>query len=480
MTALAIPSTKSAAGSDITAAAVAFLTQASFEALPSNALEISRRCLLDSAGLVLSGLGVPAISILADFARDQGGASQALLLGQGALRVPVQVAARVLGTAGHVHDFDDTQVSHDPAHVYGLLTHPSIPPFSAALAVSDMLGGVSGQRFVTAFNYGFELGCKISEWMQPDHYLRGHHTSGTVGTFSACATACILLDLDATVTARALGIAGSFAAGIRCNFGTMTKPLHVGRAAENGVLAAMLAARGYTADPTVLDGPWGFPAVLGGGFTPEKVKQGFGRTWSIVDPGVSIKPYPSGILTHQSMDMVKGLVLREGIDPATVARIDFFAGDNILRPIRYRIAKNELQAKFSMAALISMLVLYRDAGLGQFQDDVIAAPAFQDMQERVHTHADPEINALGFDLIRSRVEITLKNGKILKAEADTRYRGGPSWPLTDVELRSKYDGCVTKLDSVLTDRIANEVLGLADAVSTGPLLDLLRQARLKA
>lgn len=480
MTAHSAPIAKNAPTADITAAAVRFLTEARFEALPADALAISRRCLLDSAGLVLSGLGVPAINILAGFAREQGGAPQALLLGEGDLRVPVQVAARVLGTAGHVHDFDDTQVSHDPAHVYGLLTHPSVPPFSAALAISDMLGNVSGQKFVTAFNYGFELGCKISEWMQPNHYLRGHHTSGTVGTFSACAAACILLDLDATATAHALGIAGSFAAGIRCNFGTMTKPLHVGRAAENGVLAALLAARGYTADPTVLDGPWGFPSVLGGGFSPEKVSQGFGRTWSIVDPGVSIKPYPSGILTHQSMDMVKNLVLRENVDPATVERIDFYAGDNILRPIRYRVAKNELQAKFSMAALISMLVLHRDAGLAQFDDKVIAAPAFQDMQERVHTHADAEINAMGFDLIRSRVEITLKNGKVLKAEADTRYRGGPSWPLSDADLHAKYDGCVSKLDPALTDRIAGEVLGLAEAASTDPLLDLLRQARVRA
>jgi 2-methylcitrate dehydratase PrpD len=476
----ATPPAKSLAGADITASAVAFLTQARFEALSPRVLEISRRCILDSTGLILSGLGASAISILADFAREQGGAEQAILLGHGPLRVPVQVAARVLGTAGHVHDFDDTQVSHDPAHVYGLLTHPSVPPFSAALAISDMLGGVSGRMFATAFNYGFELGCKISEWMQPDHYLRGHHTSGTVGTFSACAAACVMLDLDATATARALGIAGSFAAGIRCNFGTMTKPLHVGRAAENGVLAALLAARGYTADPTVLDGPWGFPAVLGGGFTPEKVAQGFGNTWSIVDPGVSIKPYPSGILTHQSMDMVKSLVLRADIDPATVERIDFFAGDNILRPIRYRVAKNELQAKFSMAALIAMLVLHRDAGLAQFDDEVISAPEFQDMQQRIHTHADPAINALGFDLIRSRIEVTLKNGQILKAEADTRYRGGPSWPLTDAELRGKYDGCVSRLDPVLTDRIAQAALGLVDAGSTAAFLDLLRQAKVRS
>src|SRR5689334_7937768 len=138
-----------------------------------------------------------------------------------------------------------------------------------------------------AFLTGFEVECKISEWMLPQHYLRGMHSSATVGTFGAYAAAAKILGLTSGALRNGFGIAASFAAGIRCNFGTMTKPLHVGRAAENGVTAAILASRGFTADPDSLDGPWGFFAVHGGGLTAEKLFQGFGRTWTIVEPGVS-------------------------------------------------------------------------------------------------------------------------------------------------------------------------------------------------
>ena len=156
-------------------------------------------------------------------------------------RVPAAMAARVLGTAGHAHDWDDSQVSVDPAHIYGLLTHPTIPPLTSALVMSQKLGGVDGKTFMLAFLTGFEVECKISEWMLPQHYVRGMHSSGTVGTFGAYAAAAKLLGLTGDELRSGFGIAASFAAGIRCNFGTMTKPLHVGRAAENGVTAALLA-----------------------------------------------------------------------------------------------------------------------------------------------------------------------------------------------------------------------------------------------
>ena len=163
------------------------------------------------------------------------------------------------------------------------------------------------------------------------------------------------------------------AAGIRCNFGTMTKPLHVGRAAENGVTAALLAARGFTADPDALDGPWGFIAVQGGGVSEEKTAQGFGKTWSIVEPGVSIKPYPSGILTHPSMDLMLKLVTEKNVDPKQVEKIEFHAGSNILNPIRYPIAANHLQAKFSLPAALAMIALARKAGKTEFSDAFVAA-----------------------------------------------------------------------------------------------------------
>ena len=186
-----------------------------------------------------------------------------------------------------------------------------------------------------AFLTGFEVECKISEWMLPQHYVKGMHSSGTVGTFGAYAAAAKLLGLNGDKLRSGFGIAASFAAGIRCNFGTMTKPLHVGRAAENGVTAALLAARGFTADPDALDGPWGFYAVQGGGVSAEKISQGFGKVWTIVEPGVSIKPYPCGVLTHPTIDLMLKLVTEHDVKPDDIEAVKVYAGTNILNPIRY-------------------------------------------------------------------------------------------------------------------------------------------------
>ncbi len=343
----------------VTEQAVEFIERFEYDDLPEQALAIGRRCIVDSLGLFVAGTTEASVAILVEEALATGGHEEAMLLGAQGCRVPAASAARVIGTAGHAHDWDDTQVSDDPDHVYGLLTHPSIPAITASLTVAQKLGGVDGKTLMLAFQTGFEVECKISEWMTPDHYLRGHHSSATVGTFGACAAAAKLLDLSGEKLRHALGIAASFAAGIRCNFGTMTKPLHVGRASENGITAANLAARGFTADPQALDGRWGFLQVLGGGFDEDKAAQGFANPLTIVSPGVSIKPYPSGILTHQAMDAMLKLVTDNDVRPDEIERIDFFAGSNILKPIRYPIAKNHLQAKFSMAALLAMIALYR-------------------------------------------------------------------------------------------------------------------------
>ncbi|WP_163576849.1 MmgE/PrpD family protein [Halomonas faecis] len=430
---------------NITDMAVSFVETFQYEDIPQEALETARRCIVDTVGLYIAGTSEDVVKILAREALDEGGNPEALLLMGGGRKVPGSKAARVMGTAGHAHDWDDTQVSHDPDHHYGLLTHPSVPPLTGALVAAQAEGVTSGRAIMTAFLAGFEVETKVSEWMQADHYLRGHHSSGTVGTLGACVAAAKIMGLKGDSLRHAIGMAASFAAGIRCNFGTMTKPLHVGRAAENGVTAARLAARGVTADPTALDGRWGLPTVMSGGVSADKAAAGFANPLSIVSPGVSIKPYPSGIVTHQSMDALLELVKEHDVDPAKVTSIDFFAGSNILNPIRYAVAKNHLQAKFSMAALLSMIVLYRQAGRQQFTDEVVAGDAMQDMQARVHTHLDRHIESIGFDKIRSRIELTLEDGQVLVKEADDRYRGGPAKPMSDDDLADKFRACTAGL-----------------------------------
>ncbi|HEX5606759.1 MAG TPA: MmgE/PrpD family protein [Candidatus Binatia bacterium] len=456
------PFAKIPAGLSTTAAAAAFIESVNYAAIPSDAVRIGTRCLLDGLGLFVAGSEEHSVEIIADEAAHTGGRPDALLLGRGSTKVPAPIAARVLGTAGHAHDWDDSQVSLDPAHVYGLLTHPTIPPLTSALVLAQKMGAVNGKTFMLAFLVGFEVECKISEWMLPQHYLRGMHSSGTVGTFGAYAAAAKLLGLRGDPLRSGFGIAASLAAGIRCNFGTMTKPLHVGRAAENGVTAALFAARGFTADPSALDGPWGFYAVHGGGVSAEKVSQEFGRVWSIVDPGVSIKPYPCGVLTHPTIDLMLKLVTEAGVQPDDIVSVHVYAGSNILNPIRYPIAANHLQAKFSLPAALAMIALARKAGKREFSDAFVASPEMQDMQKKITAELDPEIEKLGFDKMRSRIVLRLKNGQQLEGWADEHYRGGPQNPLSDTELEAKVRSCC---EGILKETAQSELIDTARSIT---------------
>jgi 2-methylcitrate dehydratase PrpD len=277
--------------------------------------------------------------------------------------------------------------------------------------------------------------------MLPQHYVKGMHSSGTVGTFGSYAAAAKLLGLAGAELRSGFGIAASFAAGIRCNFGTMTKPLHVGRAAENGVTAALLARRGFTADPDALDGPWGFFSVHGGGVSAQKTDQGFGKVWTIVEPGVSIKPYPCGVLTHPTIDLMLKLVTQHNIEPEQIESAKVFAGSNILNPIRYPIAVNHLQAKFSLPAALAMIALNRKAGKREFSDEFVASAPMQAMQKKITTALDPQIESMGFEKMRSRITIRLMDGRTVEGWADERYRGGPENPLSDADLEAKVRSC---------------------------------------
>jgi 2-methylcitrate dehydratase PrpD len=304
------------------------------------------------------------------------------------------------------------------------------------------------------------------------------HSSGTVGTFGAYAAAAKLVGLDGDKLRSGFGIAASFAAGIRCNFGTMTKPLHVGRAAENGVTAVLLAARGFTADPDALDGPWGFFAVQGGGVTAEKVAQGFGKVWTIVEPGVSIKPYPCGVLTHPTIDLMLKLVTEHDVKPEEIDAVKVYAGTNILKPIRYPIAANHLQAKFSLPAALAMIALARKAGKREFSDEFVASTSMQAMQRRISTELDPAIERMGFDKMRSRIEIRLKNGGTVEGWADERYRGGPENPLSDADLEAKVRSCCDGvLDAEKQTALINAAWSIAQLPDASNLMQIINEVR---
>lgn len=421
----------------ITESAAAFASELSYSALPEEALRIGRRCILDGLGQFAGGVDTKPVRLIAEDVAETGGKAEARLLGHRVM-VPAPLAARVLGTAGHAMDWDDTQATNDPRHTYGLLTHPTVPPLAVAVVLAQALRPVTGKAFMTAFQAGFEVECKIAEWMLPDAYRRGLHASAAEGTIGAAVTAAKLMGLDQRRMKTAIGIACSMAsAGIRANVGTETKPLHFGRAAENGLIAAQLARRGLESGEAPLDGSYGFLSVFSGGYFEEKLEEGFGRTYSIIDPGVSVKPYPSGILSHQAMDAMLELVVREDVKPEAVEKIDFYAGSNILNPLAYRFATDHMNAKFCIPALLSMIVLRRRAGKQEFIDDFVTAPEMVRMQRLCAVHLDPKIEDQGFDRIRSRIEVTLKDGRRLSQTGDERYRGSPQWPISDAGLEEK-------------------------------------------
>jgi len=315
--------------------------------------------------------------------------------------------------------------------------------------------------------------CKIADAIHPNHYKRGFHSSGTIGTFGATATTAKLLGLNAESTAHAVAIAASLCAGIRVNFGTMTKPLHVGRAAHNGVLAAGLAAGGFTGGSDGLDGPWGFFEIFsfGGGFDADRISE-IGRPHTIVDPGVSIKPYPCGVLGHPSMDAMRTLMITHDVKPGQIRAIRLRAGSNILNPLRYPVAHSELEAKFSPAFMLSSMALRRKAGIHEFTDEFVRSAPAQEMMAKVQTILDPDIEALGFEKIRSIVEVELDDGTVLTEAADERYRGGPERPFTREELHEKFTECA---ETVLSPAAIAETLQTLESLEdVRDIADLVR------
>ncbi len=465
--------------SGLTQAAARFTAQHTFVELDGDTLHLAKRCVMDGLAVALAGSEQPGMKPIRQYIDSLGGTPQAHMLGASSTRVPAHLAALWAGTAGHAMDWDDTQLAEGPGRPYGLLMHPTMPPLVAALVLADQVAmesgePVSGKRFLTAFTAGFETGCKIAEAINPDHYMRGFHTSGTIGTFAAASAAANVLQLDEEASARALGMAASMASGIRAGFGTMTKPMHVGRAAENGVTAALLARLGMSSNDEALDGRWGYLAIAGPGGEPDLVRDRFGKPHTMLSPGVSIKPYPSGVLTHPSMDAMLFLMRENELSASDIKSVTLKAGSNVLGPIRYHIAKTELEGKFSFAFLLAAIILAGRAGKAEFTDEFVSSAECQAMQSRIETEFDQTIEDMGWDRIRSKIVVETLDGRVIERWADENYRGSPHNPLSDRELEGKFRDCAKGLipDDRL-EQIFSMIWSLDESEDVSGLLALL-------
>ena len=438
---------------------------------PRDVREKAVEHIVDGIAVMLAGSRTDCASKLVGFVKNRGGKPTATVIGFG-FKSSQMDAALVNGTSGHADDYDDTQLSTSPDRIYGLMTHPTVPVLAASLAVGEAVG-CSGGDLLDAFIAGFEVECKIAETIKPDHYRRGFHSTGTIGAFGAFAASARLLGLGEPELRHALGITASLTSGIRVNFGTMTKPLHAGMAASNGVTASMLAMRGFTADLNALDGRWGFMEILGQGSDPEFMVGRMGNPYALVHPGATFKMYPCGCLGQPSMDAMLDVVLEEDLKPEEVKEIRLRAGPNILEPLRYSEPVTGLQAKFSLNFALASILLRRRAGLREYTTEFVTRPDVVDAMRRVRTIHDDDIASMGVDKMRSVLEVELVDGRVIRRTAE-EYRGTPEKPFMGHEVDDKFMECASfKMNEDRARELLKTIRGLEKASDLGSLTGLL-------
>jgi 2-methylcitrate dehydratase PrpD len=447
--------------------------------LPPAVLRTAKRCLLDTIGVAVAGTETDIPAPLLAHVRALGGATQARVFGRPGWRVNAPQAALIFGALANALDWDDIQNPEGPNRPFGLLMHASVPVLAACLASADLAaqengGMVDGGRFLAAFVAGHEVSCKIAVAIHPDHYLKGFHTSGTIGAFGAAVAAAKLLGLDAQGIARAIGIASSMTGGIRASLGTQTKPLHVGWAAEKGVSAALLARAGLTSNETALDGPWGYLAVAGRGADMELVRGRIGNPFVMESSGISFKPYPCGAVTHPGMEALRLAMRGADWDAAAIEHILVRAGNNVWGPISYRRAATALEGKYCFAFLLAAIALRGACGRAEFRDDFVTSPDVQALQEKIEPQFDAAIDAQGYAIVRTELDVRLKDGRRFTLVAPEAYRGSPAAPMSDAELAAKFADCTDGLlPSHRARALQDFIAGFETAPDAAALVDLV-------
>jgi 2-methylcitrate dehydratase PrpD len=407
-----------------------FVTKSRWDDCPAEAVDIARRAILDCLGVMLAGSIEPAARIVAEVARAEGGSPLATVVGT-PLRTGTVWAALANGTAAHALDFDDTN--------FAMLGHPSAPVLSAALAAGE-LTMADGRALVHAFLLGFEVETTMASVMNPPHYEKGFHATGTLGTMGAAAAAARLLGLDAAQTRAALAVAASQASGLKENFGTMTKPFHAGHAARSGVLSALLARDGFTASEQAIEGPQGYFAVLSAGKRDEQVLDSLGAPWKVLETGVAVKPYPSCACTHSIIDSALELQRTHRIRPEQVAQVTVGVNAAVPRILIHSNPRSGLEAKFSGEFSAAAALCDGRVGIATFRDDRTEDPTIRELMTRVRLVVDPEIPG---DLERhmwTRVTVRLRDGREV-AIAPRPVPGHPGLPLSMDQLREKFMDC---------------------------------------
>jgi 2-methylcitrate dehydratase PrpD len=383
--------------------------------VPPAAVDAAKAALLDTLAVALAAQGERVVQAARGFVVDEASAGACTVWG-GTHRASPARAALANGTASHALDFDDV--------CWAMNAHPSAVLWPAAIAVAEATGA-SGATALLGYVAGFEAAADIGGWLGQAHYAAGWHPTATIGTLAATVAAAKILGLGEVLVRRAIGIACSEAAGSRMSFGTDTKPLHAGFAAEAGVTAALLAARGVTSREDGIEATMGLVELYAG--TPTaRTRTGF----ALLDPGIEVKPYPSCRFTHRVIDAVLAIRGRRGSRAlrSLECTIDPFAEQIVIHPR----PTNGLEAKFSMQYCAAVAWIDGWPGLAAFSDERAAGGDVQHLLANVtvrHGSADAET-----------VTVTFEDGGT-DVETVRVARGSPARPLGPEDVLAKVRAC---------------------------------------
>lgn len=428
---------------------------------PESARQRAAGAMCDTIGVALAGAVEPAARIVRSVMDGQG---ECHVLGT-SRRLGAADAALANGVAVHALDFDDM--------CFVSMAHPSCALAPAVLAAAEW-ADASGRALLDGYIAGFELECRLGAIMNPRHYhSRGWHCTSSIGTVGAAAAASHVMGLTHEQAAHAVGIAASLACGLKENIGTMTKPLHAGAAARNGMMAALLARSGFTASEDALTGPQGYLAAMDserGADALGRAVGDLGARWEIDETGITVKLYPSCAATHPPLDALLDLVRVHAVAADDIAAIAVEVDTMTPRLLIHDRPATGLEAKFSMPFCAAAAVLLGHPTIDMFDAFHIENPGVQKLMPRVSLRINTAFDSAA-PLSQATVSIQLRDGTMLTQHADGA-RGYPG-RLSEAELGTKFMGCAqrsltladagTALTAVRALSYADRVRPLADA-----------------
>ena len=448
-----------------------YVTTSGLEDFPPEAVAAAKAAIIDCLGCMLAGSKETLADVLCDYVVGLGGTPSATVVGRG-FKTSTPEAALINGAMSHALDYDDV--------TFITKTHPSAVLIPAALPLAEEVGATGGEM-LPAYLLGFEVACAVGDAISPAYYDDlGWHPTGPLGTLGAAAAASRLLGLDAGQTAMAISLAASQAAGLRQNFGTITKPYHAGAACRSGITAAKLVRAGFTASADALEGRFGFMRAFSGGsgYDPEKAAASIGNRCYMVESGIEIKKYPCCGSAHLALDATARLLAQETFTADQVDRIDVLVDFDPPRSLIHSRPTGGLEGKFSMQYCLAAEILDGQIGLASFTDEQVARPEVQRLIPRIEMRRHPGYEGqLSWTEAYNQVEVHTKDGRVLTERAERATTGALRGVIME-DVRVKFLDCASV---ALTEQDANTALGMLDNLENlgpvGPLAELLGRCK---